>query len=154
MLEQVARTGMSVCRSVQLCDLPERQGVCETGNNCIVLSTCWHSNVFFQPYIFPTAWPAWTGSSHDSSLIWSEIRTQLPFFFFKFYISCAGTEYRLIHVDILIHKLAWNKNEHTVHTPTLENTTIQEGTESEIGIQKNVLKTCAFPPRLIKHPWF
>lgn len=42
----------------------------------------------------------------------------------------------------------------TVHTPTLENTTIQEGTESEIGIQKNVLKTCAFFPRLIKHPWF
>lgn len=35
MLQQIARTGVSVCRSIQLCDLPERQGSVKQGTTVL-----------------------------------------------------------------------------------------------------------------------
>lgn len=51
------RLNRNVCWQINSTIWPSWEAaVCETGNNCIVLFTCWHGRVFFQAHIFPTVW--------------------------------------------------------------------------------------------------
>lgn len=90
----------------------------------------------------------------QSNLIRDSDTAAFFFFFLKFYISCAGTEYRLIHVDILIHKLAWNKNEHSTYSNFGEYNNPRGHRIWNRNSEKCVENLCIFPPRFIKHPWF
>lgn len=103
---KLPKTRMSVCRSIQLCDLPERQWSVKQGTtvlSCPLADTAVSSSdlISFPQHSLMQHSPQ-KCSSHDSSLIRSEIRTQLYFFF----LSPTSLVWRSIHLDTLIYRLA------------------------------------------------